>query len=138
MLRLMLAGAAALVMAPAAPAQPTDSMFRERVKDFGTVPRGPVLKHYFYLTNTADQPLHIGGVRVSCGCVTASASRGVVPPGESAAVIAQMATRRFTGAKAVTVYVTFVSPRYEEVSLRVEAFARTDLQIHPDTLDFGQ
>src|SRR5260221_13333619 len=84
-----------------------DSLFEELSKDFGSVPRGPTLTHPFRLTNNTGKPLHISGVRVSCGCVSASAAQENVAPGESTTINAQMDTRRFHGAKSVTIYVNF-------------------------------
>lgn len=123
----------------AATAGPAD-LFAEKVKDFGTAPRGPVLVHYFRFTNTTKETLTLGQPRVSCGCTSASVSTSTVAPGESAAVIAYMDTRRFQYAnvtKAVTVYVPFLSPAREEVSLKVQAICRDDLMMSPDTIAFG-
>jgi hypothetical protein len=115
-------------------------LFSEKVKDFGVAPRGPVLVHYFRFTNNTNQTLTLGQPRVSCGCTSAAVSTASLAPGESAAVIAHMDTRRFQYAnvtKAVTIYVPFTSPTHEEVSLRVQAICRDDLMMSPDTLAFG-
>jgi len=115
-----------------------ESWFPEKVKDFGTVPRGPMLVHYFRVTNPTSEPIQIGGARVSCGCVTAVVPNPVIPAGGSGVIYAQMDTRRFVGAKSVTVYVTLIKPVFQEVSMQVTAFAREDFMIHPDNLSFGQ
>ena len=49
-----------------------ESMFEELNKDFGSVPRGPTLVHQFRVKNNTSETVHISGVRVSCGCVSAS------------------------------------------------------------------
>jgi len=116
----------------------SDTWFPEKLKDFGTVPRGPMLVHYFRVTNNTDQPIQIGGVRVSCGCVTATAPQPLILAGQSSAIYAQMDTRRFISSKTVTIYVTLIKPRFEEVALQVTAFAREDFMIHPDSIAFGQ
>ena len=138
MFRQTLAVVALLSLSAAGRAAGAIDLFEEKVKDFGTVPRGPTLVHYFRLTNNTDQPLVIGNVRVSCGCVTASAASAQVPPGKTTAITAQMDTRRFTGSKTVTIYVQFTHPRFEEVALQVTAFSRDDFAIYPDTIAFGQ
>ena len=51
-----------------------DSMFEEFTKDFGSVPRGPLWVHEFKVKNTSNNDVHISNVRVSCGCVNATAS----------------------------------------------------------------
>lgn len=116
------------------------SLFSEREKDFGASPRGALLVHYFRFTNTTTQPLVLGTPRVSCGCVSVALSHQRVAPGETAAVIAYMDTRRIptpNTVKSVTIYVPFLSPSVEEVTLRVQTIARDDLSISPDQLDFG-
>ena len=139
-MRRLLTGVLALfVIASRADAGAND-YFTEFVKDFGVTPRGPTLTHYFAVKNTTNQTVTIGQPRVSCGCVAASVQQNTLAPGESTTLTAQMDTRRiqFTNAvKAVTVYVPFLSPTLEEVSLKVQAIARDDLAITPDGLNFG-
>lgn len=115
-----------------------DGLFDELTRDFGTVPRGPTLSHPFRVTNKTSAPIHIASVRVSCGCVTASAMQNLLQPGESGAVFAQMDTRRFNGPKTVTIYVQFDQPQFEEVHLVVQANSRDDVTITPESLAFGQ
>lgn len=139
MLRMSLAVAGLFASLAQAQAGSSD-LFTDKVKDFGTTPRGPVLVHYFRFTNTTNQTLTLGQPRVSCGCTSASVSKNQVAPGESAAVIALMDTRRIPNLnvpKSVTVYVPFFSPRHEEVSLRVQTICRDDLMMSPDTLGLG-
>jgi len=115
--------------------------FSETTKDFGTTPRGPVLVHYFPVRNTGTSTVSLGQPRVSCGCVSASiVGKTTLAPGESTTVLAQMDTRRIPQAgvlKSVIVYVSFLSPYAEEVQLRVQAIARDDLVLSPDTIAMG-
>jgi hypothetical protein len=139
MYRIALAVAGVLAGIGTATAGPSD-LFTEKVKDFGTTPRGTVQVHYFRFTNTTDQTLVLGQPRVSCGCTSAQVARNQVAPGETGVVIAYMDTRRITTPnvpKAVTVYVPFLSPTHEEVQLRVQTVCRDDLLMSPDTLAFG-
>jgi len=115
-------------------------LFEEKVKDFGVTPRGPVLTHYFRFTNTTKQTLTLGQPRVSCGCTSAAIFTTQVAPGETTAVAAYMDTRRIPQAgvtKSVIVYVPFLQPNMEEVTLRVQTVTRDDLVMTPDTLNFG-
>jgi hypothetical protein len=82
--------------------------------------------------------VHISSVRVSCGCVSASAQDTVLAPGQSTAILASMDTRRFVGSKGVTIYVSFDQPRRDEVRLWVQANSRDDLLITPETFALGQ
>lgn len=116
----------------------SDALFPERVKDFGSVPKGPALQHTFLLKNQSNQTVKLNGLRVSCGCVKAIAKQSIVPPGGSAAIEATMDTTRFDGAKSVTIYVQFEEPRRTEVSLWVRANSRDDVSILPNRLEFGR
>ena len=94
-----------------------ESMFEELNKDFGSVPRGPTLVHQFRVKNNTSETVHISGVRVSCGCVSASVLKSQIEPNEETSVIANMDSTRFNGSKSVTVYVSFDKPKFEEVRL---------------------
>jgi len=52
-------------------------------KDFGAVPFGTRLCHRFELTNIYSVPVEITGLRVGCGCVTATPGQRILQPGES-------------------------------------------------------
>jgi hypothetical protein len=115
-------------------------LFTEKAMDFGVSPKGTVLVHYFRFTNNTNQTLTLGNPRVSCGCVSAAVSKNSVAPGETAAVIAHMDTRRIptpNAVKSVIVYVPFLAPNFEEVALRVQTVTRDDLMMSPDVLSFG-
>jgi hypothetical protein len=115
-----------------------ENLFDELSRDFGSVPRGPTLSHPFRLTNNTNQNVHIANVRVSCGCVSATALKDQLAPGQSTAILAQMDTMRFLGTRTVTIYVQLDRPRWEEVRLSVRANSRDDVTITPEALAFGQ
>src|SRR5258708_23767839 len=81
-----------------------DGLFDGLSRDFGSVPRGPALTHPYRVANNTGGPVHIAGVRVSCGCVSASALKTDLKPGEETAIVANMDTRRFVGVKTVTIF----------------------------------
>jgi uncharacterized protein DUF1573 len=126
------------VASPASAASWSDGVFAELSKDFGTVPRGPMLSHPFHVRNTTNTPIHIANVRVSCGCVSATAVNNQIMPGEETAILAHMDTTRFSGVKTVTIFVTFDQPHQEEVRLWVQANSRDDVTVSPDAINFGQ
>lgn len=139
MTRLLVAAAAVLGTAASAWAGPGD-LFGEKVMDFGVSPKGTVLVHYFRFTNTTKDTITVGAPRVSCGCVSAAMSKNTIAPGETAAVIAYMDTRRIPTpnvTKTVLVYVPFLTPTQEEVTLKVQTVTRDDLMVSPDVLAFG-
>lgn len=139
MRKVLLVAITLLAMAGSASAGARD-YFSEFSKDFGITPRGPALTHYFQVKNTTNASVTIGTPRVSCGCVSASVLKSQLAPNETTVVVAIMDTRRIPQAnvvKSVTVYVPFLSPVLEEVSLVVQAIARDDLVISPESLAFG-
>jgi hypothetical protein len=138
MVRVGLTAAIGLLLAmPAAAGAWAEQFFAERAHDFGSVVRGPTITHSYRITNTSATPLHIAGVRVSCGCTTATANSAEIAPGQSTEIVAQMDTRRFIGPKTVTIYVQFDRPQWDEVRLTISANGRDDLAIVPDSLAFG-
>jgi hypothetical protein len=138
MLRYSLVLFAGLAAAGTASASWADSMFDGLSRDFGSVPRGPIVSHHFRFVNNTGRPVHITSVRVSCGCTSAHAMHEWVAAGQESAVVARMDTRRFMATKTVTIYVTFDQPNFEEVRLLVTANSRDDVAITPDTLAFGR
>jgi hypothetical protein len=124
--------------APASAGSWADAMFDDLSKDFGSVPRGPAVSHPFRLTNNTGQPVHIAGVRVSCGCTSASAEEEDIAPGKSTVINARMDTLRFVNRKSVTIYVTFDRPQWAEVRLLVTANGRDDISISPEAFNLGQ
>jgi len=140
MLRFVLAVSTVVLGSSVAWAGAAD-LFTEKAKDFGTTPRGPVLVHYFRFTNTTGQVITVGQPRVSCGCTSAAVTANKLAPGETAAVVAYMDTRRITQpytTKSVIVYVPVTTGNnIEEVALRVQTVCRDDLMMSPDTLAFG-
>lgn len=139
MTRYLLGAVALVALNSAALAGPAE-LFAEKEKDFGVSPKGTTLVHYFRFTNTTKETLTLGQPRVSCGCVTPALTTNRVAPGETAAVIAYMDTRRIQYAgvtKTVLVYVPFHSPEFTEVALRVTTVTRDDLMMSPDTIAFG-
>ncbi len=115
-----------------------DGLFPEVSKDFGSVPRGPMLHHSFVLRNNTGNTVHIAYLRVSCGCVTATAEKSLIQPGEETAIAIRMDTTRFYDVKSVTIFVHLDQPHNEEVRLWVRANGRNDVMLTPDTLAFGQ
>jgi Protein of unknown function (DUF1573) len=137
MLRFNVVLAAGLIAAaPASAASWADGMFTEQGKDFGMVPRGPTLTHYFLVTNKTDKPVHISGVRVSCGCTSASALQNSIAPGQTTAIQALMDTRRFSGHKQVTIFVSFDQPQWDEAQLFVRAYGSDDISVSPAEFAF--
>ena len=115
-----------------------DGIVEEKQYDFGTVPRGQGLVHYFRVVNPTKAPITITNVRVSCGCVTARAMDTTIPAGGESAIYAHMDSRRFTGFKAVTIFFNLGSPHFHELRMDVRAIARDDLFFSGDAITLGK
>jgi Protein of unknown function (DUF1573) len=133
----LIAVAGLCLAAPLRAAGWADDMFEDLSKYFGTVPHGTVLYYPFRLTNNTGRAVHISSVRVSCGCVTAWAAKNDVAPGESTIINARMDTHRFWNHRAVTIFVNFDRPQWEETRLGVSAESRDDLLFEPEEITFG-
>lgn len=129
---------ALVVTGPAWASSWADRMFESLSRDFGSVPRGPIITHHFRLVNNTGHPVRIASVRVSCGCVTARALHQELAPGQESAILIEMDTRRFYSTRLVTIFVTFDQPHFAEVRLWVQATSRDDVSVQPDTLAFGR
>jgi len=119
-----------------------EAFFSETTKDFGTSPKGPVLVHHFYIKNTSNQTVSMGTPRIQCGCVSVSLQKSTLAPGEQTTLVAQMDTKKIPAQqlnvlKSVAVYVPFLAPNFEEVTIKVLTVARDDLYLSPDTISIG-
>jgi hypothetical protein len=115
-----------------------EGVLEETQHDFGVVPRGQQLVHYFRIVNKGDKPLHIYNVSVSCGCTQAHAVDNTIPPGKETAVWASMDSSRFYGYKQVTIYVRFDQPQYTELRTAVVATSREDFAYSSTGINFGK
>lgn len=118
-----------------------EKMFRESgaalTHDFGSVPRGAQLHHRFPITNIYAVPLQITQTRTSCGCVTVTPPAEPLKPREKGYIDITMDTRRFTGPKSVSIFVT-VGPQFISTAiLQVSANCRADVVFNPGELNFG-
>jgi hypothetical protein len=115
-----------------------DKLFQGNTShDFGSVPRGAQLSYRFPLTNIYATELHIVTIRASCGCTTVTPATKVLKPRQTSYIDIFMDTRKFTGPKAVTIYLT-VGPDYiSTATLRVTANSRADVVFNPGQVNFG-
>jgi len=56
-------------------------LVKETAFDFGTIPQGKPVYHFFEVTNTGKDPMVIVNVQTSCGCTTPEWSKEPVAPG---------------------------------------------------------
>jgi hypothetical protein len=115
-----------------------DALFDTLSHDFGTTPYGPPVSHVFAITNNTGQRLHMSPARVSCGCLSATVTQRELAPGQEAALVVNVDTRRFTGPLTKYVYVQFDQPQFAEVRIVIQVNIRTDVTLTPASLAFGQ
>jgi hypothetical protein len=115
-----------------------DALFDDLTHDFGAAPYGATVRRAFTITNTTGHAVRIASVRVSCGCVSAAVTRRDLAPGENAALVVSVDTRRFKGATTKSVYVRFDQPEDAEVRVSIAANSRDDLAFAPAALAFAQ
>lgn len=118
-------------------ASPSAALFKATSHDFGTVARAAKTEFRFELTNPFDQPIHIAGVRASCGCTTPIVETQTIEPGQTGSILARFNTGSFTGAKSATLTVSFDRPSYSEVQLHVKGYIRSDIVFSPGEASFG-
>ena len=54
---------------------------KETSFDFGTIPQGKPVYHFFEVTNNGKTPMVISNVQTSCGCTTPEWSKEPIAPG---------------------------------------------------------
>lgn len=60
--------------------------FKDISHDFGTVPEGPEVTHYFDFKNSGKEPLIIQSVTASCGCTSPDWPKQPILPGKSSQI----------------------------------------------------
>jgi hypothetical protein len=105
--------------------------------DFGTAAKGTQLQHRFPITNIYGVPLQLQA-RVSCDCTNVTLSRQTLQPKEAGYLDVVMDTRRFSGPKVVTIFLTVAHPQYTSTAVfNVKAVCRTDVTLNPGSINFG-
>ena len=60
-----------------------DLHLKQTEYNFGKIPQGKPVFHYFEVVNTSDKPLKIDNIQAACGCTTPEWSREPIPAGGS-------------------------------------------------------
>ncbi len=105
----------------------------EKIKDFGTVPKGEKIRAVFEVKNTGQAPLEISQVRPTCGCTVAEFDR-TVAPGGTGKVVAEVDTSAFNGPISKAVLVFSNDPQAPQVNLVIKADVRSFVEVLPRPL----
>ncbi len=114
-----------------------EKMFSKTDHDFGTVARGADTVYRFEITNLYKQPMHITGVRSSCGCTSPTIENATIKTYEKGYIVAKFNTRTFTGRHGATLTVSFGAPYSADVQVRVHGNIRSDVVFQPGAVLFG-
>ncbi len=114
-----------------------ERMFNKLDHDFGTVARGSDTVFRFEVTNLYKQPMHITGVRSSCGCTTPTIEHAKFNTHEKAYIVAKFNTRTFTGQHGATLTISLGAPFAAQVQVRVHGNIRGDVVFEPGAIQFG-
>jgi hypothetical protein len=112
-------------------------MFSVTSHNFGTVARGSKTEYRFTFRNMYKEPVHVVGVRTSCGCTSPEVTKKDLKTHETSEVVATFNTRTFLGQHGATLTVTIDKPYYAEVQLRVAGNIRGDVTFDPPFLNLG-
>ncbi|MBS0209256.1 MAG: DUF1573 domain-containing protein [Planctomycetes bacterium] len=137
MRRILLVVAISLLASTASAQKWAKEMFEATSHDFGTVAANSKTEFRFTFNNPYRDPIHITGVRTSCGCTTPTVVKNDVKFDEQGEILAHFNTDRFTGKRGATLTVTIDKPQYAEVQLRIDGVIRTDISINPGVVNFG-
>ncbi|MHC4878861.1 MAG: DUF1573 domain-containing protein [Planctomycetota bacterium] len=113
-------------------------MFEKTSHDFGVVARGSDVSYRLKLKNLYKEDVHISDVRTTCGCSAGEPSHTTLKSLEEAYVEIKMDTRKFMRRKDSNVIVAFDAPLYQEVTIPITAYIRTDVVVEPGSAQFGK
>jgi hypothetical protein len=135
---LVVSAAAAQQAAPAPTAKPAEGPkpvidITEKIKDFGTVPKGEKIRADFQVRNTGTAPLEISQVRPTCGCTVADFDH-TIPPGGTGKIDAEVDTTGFSGPISKAVLVFSNDPATPQVNLVIKADVRAFIEVLPRPL----
>lgn len=117
--------------------QPPKIVFEETEHDFGEILQGSNVTHTFTFKNDGEGTLEIGKLKTSCGCTAALASRDKLESGDKGEVKVTFTSGKFKGNITKTVTVPSNDPKNPEVALHIKAVVKVDIDITPNSLNFG-
>jgi len=130
-----------LVAPQTSPAQDEEKspkiVFEQTEHDLGDIPQGSNATYTFTFKNDGEETLKIGKLKTSCGCTAALISRDTIEPGEKGEVKVTFSSGKFKGNTSKTVTVPSNDPKNPEVMLHIKAIVKVDIDITPQSLNFG-
>jgi hypothetical protein len=96
---------ALLAMLVCTGANAQEMKFDEEIFDFGKIPQGPMVTHYYKFTNTGTAPLIINSSRGSCGCTSPEFPKDTIAPSQSGFIKVTFNTAGRTADQSKTVFI---------------------------------
>ncbi len=114
-----------------------EAMFDHRSHDFGVVVRGQKVEHRFPFKNIYVEDVHIDSVTSTCGCTVPKVTKNHLKTYETGEIVATINTKQFLGRKQATLRVRISQPFPAEVQLHCSVYIRSDVVLHPGSVQFG-
>ena len=112
---------------PAGNPQAAQVTFTDTLHDFGTIPADNALqRHHFIFKNTGNMPVAVVDVALSCHCLTADYTRGIVQPGDTGHVTLTYDGRATSGYFNKKARVRFNGLRVHELYVKGEIISEKD------------
>ncbi len=121
------------------PASKARIEFIEDFWDFGSIPKGSVVKYDFAFKNTGSDTLIITRVKPTCGCTTAPLSSDKIAPGETAEISASLDTKKLRGTVRKSILIDSNDPinPYLKISFKAKINdTLATIQSNPQVADF--
>ena len=101
--------------------------FSDTLHDFGSIPmENGLQQHLFVFKNTGNVPAAVVDVALSCHCLSADYTRGIVQPGDTGHVTLTYDGRATTGYFNKKARVRFNGPRVHELYVKGEVISEED------------
>lgn len=114
-----------------------EQMLDKQSHDFGYVARGAEVVYRIKITNKYKEVIHLSGARTSCNCISVRLSNNTLRTWEEAYLEVKLNTLQYKGERNVNAYVTVDQPAYQEITIPIHAYIRTDVVIEPGSALLG-
>ena len=112
-------------------ASPMITLDGKKIADFGTFSANKKQSTAFIIKNTGDEDLKITTIRKTCGCSATKLSKKVIPPGQSATLIADIKENSIAGPFSKNLYIESNAKNFRFLRLTLSGKAIPLLQVFP-------
>jgi hypothetical protein len=114
-----------------------EQMFDRMSHDFQVVARGAEVVLRIKVTNKYQETIHLSNVRTSCSCITAKLSTNTLKTWEVGIVEVRLNTLQYKNERNANVIVQIDQPKFEEITIPIHAYIRTDVVMEPGSVILG-